>query len=64
MGHRSKYYLRLEIENDNELVLINQACYKEYTLDILKYNFTRNTYYYRWGNISYTSLSGWTVEYP
>lgn len=64
MGHRSKYYLRLEIEKDNELVLINQACYKEYTLDILKYNFTRNTYYYRWGNISYTSLSGWTVEYP
>ena len=72
MAHKCDYFLRFEIENENELVLINQACYKQdyeiqdykYKLDIYKYNLTTKKAYVRYGNVHYVNLGGWLVDFP
>ena len=72
MAHKCDYFLRFEIENGNELVLINQACYKQdyeiqdykYKLDIYKYNLTTKKAYVRYGNVHYVNLGGWLVDFP
>ena len=72
MAHKCDYFLRFEIENENELVLINQACYKQdyeiqdykYKLDIYKYNLTTKKAYVRYGNAHYVNLGGWLVDFP
>ncbi len=72
MAHKCDYFLRLEIENGNELVLINQARYKQdyeiqdykYKLDIYKYNLTTKKAYARYGNVHYANMGGWLVDFP
>ena len=72
MAHKCDYFLRFEIENGNELVLINQACYKQdyeiqdykYKLDIYKYNLTTKKAYVRYGNVHYVNMGGWLVDFP
>ena len=72
MAHKCDYFLRFEIENENELVLINQACYKQdyeiqdykYKLDIYKYNLTTKKAYVRYGNVHFVNLCGWLVDFP
>lgn len=72
MAHKCDYFLRFEIENENELVLINQACYKQdyeiqdykYKLDIYKYNLTTKKAYARYGNVHFVNLGGWLVDFP
>lgn len=63
MAHKARYDLRLEIE-DGDLVLINDASWKDYSLDIYKYNFTKNKYFIRWGNVDYNGCAGWLVSFP
>ena len=72
MAHHCDYFLRIEIENDNEIVLYNQARYKQdyeiqdykYKLDIYKYNLTKKQAYYRYGNIHCNAIGGWLVDFP
>lgn len=72
MAHKCDYFLRLEIENENELVLINQARYKQdfeiqdykYKLDIYKYNLTTKKAYVRYGNVHCSNMGGWLVDFP
>ena len=72
MAHKCDYFLRFEIENENELVLINQACYKQdyeiqdykYKLDIYKYNLTTKKAYVRYGNVHFVNMGGWLVDFP
>ena len=63
MAHKADYSLRLTIE-DNNLVLIQYAEWKNHILDIVKYNFTENQCYIRWGNVDYYNLGGWLVQFP
>ena len=63
MAHKADYELVLHNEN-NELILIQYALWKDKRLDITKYNFTRNLAYIRWGNVDYHSLGGWLVQFP
>ena len=63
MVHKCNYYLRLQIENDNDLVLVNQARYKNYALDIYKYNITKKQAYMR-ANVKFVNLGGYLVDFP
>ena len=62
MAHKADYYLRLQVENENELVLVNEARWKNYSLDIYKYNITKNQAYMR-ANVK-LNLGGWLVDFP
>ena len=63
MAHKADYDLIVENEN-NELVLTQYALWKDKRLDIVRYNFTTNKTYIRWGNVDFFNMGGWLVQYP
>ena len=63
MAHHCKFYRRFEIENDNELVIISRASWKNYSCDVYKFNITKNKAYYR-ENLQFVNLGGYLVDFP
>ena len=60
MGHRCEYYDRLEIE-DNQLVRVVTAYYKEKSLDIYK---EYEDGEFKGRNLTFSNLAGYLVNFP